>query len=619
MAGFFIGEEHMQHIRNIAVIAHVDHGKTTLVDALLKQTHTFRDNQKEMLEECILDSNDLERERGITILAKNCAITYKGYSINIIDTPGHADFSGEVERTLSMADGALLIIDAQEGPMPQSRFVLKKALELGLKLIVVINKIDKPFARTEKVMAKTEDLFLELAKTEKQLSFVTLFAIAREGKVFAQLPEDPTIAGDVTPLLETIISEIPAPPVTQDGPFKMVVSSLEYDKHLGRISIGRIHSGSISKRDSVIVTDKPTKTLSVERVMLSRGLGRYETETASAGDIVALTGISEVTIGQTLSSPGDTTSLHTIEISEPTLHMQMGSNTSPFAAKEGEFTTSRQLEERLMRELESNLSLRVEKLDGSQFKVSGRGELHLSILLENMRREGYEMEVSKPEVITKRIDGVLSEPIEEVSIIVPEEFSGAINQELGRRYAELQKVEQVTDTEVEFTYKMTSRALIGLRSSLLTQTKGTVLVNSQFLAFEPMGRALPQLRNGVLISSEGGDVTAYGLNAAQGRGVTFVKPGDTIYEGQIIGVNAKKEDIEVNICKGKKLTNMRTSGSDGIISITPPVNMSLEQALEFIEDDELLEVTPKSLRVRKKHLTAVDRKRNKRKERFENV
>lgn len=605
----------MQKIRNIAVIAHVDHGKTTLVDALLKQTHVFRDNQKEMSEERILDSNDLERERGITILAKNCAISYNDYKINIIDTPGHADFSGEVERTLSMADGALLIIDAQEGPMPQSRFVLKKALALGLKIIVVVNKIDKPFARTEKVLAKVEDLFLELAHTEEQLHFTTLYAIARSGSVFTEIPTDLTQKGTVTPLLEKIISEIPAPQVNPEGPFKMVVSTIDYDKHLGRISIGRIHQGTIHKKDTIIVTDSPTRTHSVEHLMLSRGLGRYETDQAEAGDIVALTGVSNITIGQTLSDPSDTESLHTIEISEPTLHMQMGSNTSPFSAQEGDFTTSRQLEDRLERELESNLSLKVEKLDGGQFKLSGRGELHLSILLENMRREGYEMEVSKPEVITKRIDGVLHEPVEEVSIIVPEEFSGAINQELGKRFGEMQKMEPVTDTEVEYTYKMASRALIGLRSTLLTQTKGTALVSSQFLAFEPMGRPLPQLRNGVLISSETGDVTAYGLNAAQGRGVTFVKPGDSIYEGQIVGLNAKKEDIEVNICKGKKLTNMRTSGSDGIISITPPVIMSLEQALEFIEDDELLEITPKSLRVRKKQLTAVDRKRQRRKER----
>lgn len=605
----------MRDIRNIAVIAHVDHGKTTLVDALLKQTNVFRDNQKEMQEERIMDSNDLERERGITILAKNCAIAYNDYKINIIDTPGHADFSGEVERTLSMADGALLIIDAQEGPMPQSRFVLKKALELDLKIIVVVNKIDKPFARTQVVLGKVEDLFLELAHNEDQLHFTTLYAVAREGKVFNELPEDFNQPGNVTPLLETIITEIPEPPVTQDGPFKMVVSSLDYDKHLGRISIGRIHSGTIRKRDTIIVTDKPTKSYSVERIMLGRGLDRYEAETAAAGDIVALTGVSDITIGQTLSDPSDTESLHTIEISEPTLHMQMGSNTSPFSAQEGEFNTSRQLEERLDRELESNLSLRVEKLDGGQFKLSGRGELHLSILLENMRREGYEMEVGKPQVITKKIDGVLHEPVEEVSIIVPEEYSGAINQEVGKRYGEMQKIESVTDTEVEFTYKMASRALIGLRSSLLTQTKGTALVSSQFLAFEPMGRAIPQLRNGALISSETGDVTAYGLNAAQQRGITFVEPGDTIYEGQIIGLNAKKEDIEVNVCKGKKLTNMRASGSDGVIQITPPILMSLEQSLEFIEDDELLEITPKSLRVRKKQLTAVDRKRQRRKER----
>ena len=603
----------MQNIRNIAVIAHVDHGKTTLVDAMLKQTNVFRDNQREMNVEQILDSNDLERERGITILAKNCAIEYGDTKINIIDTPGHADFSGEVERTLSMADGALLIIDAQEGPMPQSRFVLKQALALGLKVIVVINKIDKKFARTEKVISKTEDLFLELAHTEEQLKFITLFAVAREGKVFKTMPNDFNQPGNVIPLLETILEEIPAPPVLDEGPFKMVVSSLEYDRHLGRIIIGRISQGTISKRETVIVTDKPSKNLTVEKIMLSKGLGRYEVPSAHAGDIVAITGISDVTIGQTISDPSDTTSLHTIEISEPTLHMQMGSNTSPFSAKEGDFTTSRQIEERLDRELESNLSLRVEKLDGGQFKLSGRGELHLSILLENMRREGYEMEVSKPQVITKQVDGILCEPVEEVSIIVPEEFSGAINQELGKRYGELQKMEPVTDTEVEFTYKMASRGLIGLRSTLLTQTKGTVIVNSQFLAFEPIGKDIPQLRNGTLISSESGVVTAYGLNAAQGRGMTLVKLGDIIYEGQVIGLNAKKEDMEVNICKGKKLTNMRTSGTDGITQVIPPVILSLEQSLEFIEDDELLEVTPKSLRIRKKQLTTVDRKRQRRK------
>ncbi len=603
-----------KHIRNIAVIAHVDHGKTTLVDALLKQTHTFRDNQREMHEERIMDSNDLERERGITILAKNCAIEYKGTTVNIIDTPGHADFSGEVERTLSMASGALLIIDAQEGPMPQSRFVLKKALALGLKVIVVINKIDKPFARVETVMTKIDDLFLELAHDEEQLKFITMFAIARTGKVFATMPDDFEAPGTVEPLLETILREIPAPDADVTSPFKMVVSTLDYDAHKGRIVIGKIHQGTIKPKSSVIMTDAPTKKLQIESVMLSQGLGRRQVEEASAGDIVALTGITDVSIGATLSDPSDTTSLNSIEISEPTLHMNMGSNTSPFTGKEGEFSTSRQLEERLDRELESNLSLRVEKLPNAQFKLSGRGELHLSILLENMRREGYEMEVSKPQVITKSINGVTSEPIEEVSVIVPTEYTGTINQELGKRFGEMLKMEPISDTEVEFQYKMTSRSLIGLRSTLLTLTKGTVLLSSQLIGYAPVGRDLPQLRNGALLASETGVVSGYGLNAAQERGITFVNPGDAIYEGQVIGLNAKKEDIEVNVCKGKKLTNVRSKASDGILHIVPPIVMSLEQSLEFINDEELLEITPKSLRVRKRFLTENDRKRNRRRD-----
>lgn len=602
----------MAQIRNIAVIAHVDHGKTTLVDALLKQTHVFRDNQREMSQDRILDSNDLERERGITILAKNCAISYKDTKINIIDTPGHADFSGEVERTLSMADGALLIVDAQEGPMPQSRFVLKKALELNLKLIVVINKIDKKFARTNQVEDKISDLFLELATDESQLEFPILYAIAREGKVFDQLPSHIEQTANVFPLLDTILETIPAPDNAVDAPFKMVVSSLDYDSHLGKLIIGKIHQGQISKNQIVVTSDDPQKKWLVDRIMLSKGLGKVETDTATAGDIVTLSGIRQVTIGQTVADPIDSTPLDSIDISEPTLHMNLGPNTSPFSGQEGEFTTSRQIEERLNKELETNLSLRVEKLSSGQFKLSGRGELHLSILLENMRREGYEMEVSKPEVITRDIDGIKQEPVEEASIIVPQEFVGTINQELGKRHGEMIKMEPISEQEVEFIYHIPTRALIGLRSLLLTLTKGTIVFSSQFLGYQPIGEALPQLRKGVLIAAQTGEVLAYGLNAAQGRGETFINPGTKVYEGMIIGLNAKTEDIEINVCKGKQLTNMRSKSSDGIIQLTPATEMSLEQSLDFLENDELLEITPQSLRLRKKYLTEIERRRQRR-------
>ncbi len=597
-----------QTLRNIAVIAHVDHGKTTLVDAFLKQTHVFRENQAEMQATTILDSNDLERERGITILAKNIAVTYQGHKINIIDTPGHADFSGEVERTLGMADGALLIIDAQEGPMPQTRFVLKKALELGLKVIVVINKIDKPFARVPEVINKTSDLFLELATDEKQLDFPVLFAIGREGKVFAQLPSDLTQAGDVRPLLDAILNYIPAPQNEIAGPFKMVISSLDYNVHLGRIVIGKVYRGSVKQGQRVTLVG--SNTFIVESVLLSEGLGRVKVESANAGDIVALTGIAEAKIGQTLSDPSDTTALPAPAISEPTLHMSLGTNTSPFSGKEGEYTTSRQIEERLIRELETNLSLRVDKADNGKFKISGRGELHLAVLLESLRREGFEMEVGKPEVINKTIDGVLQEPVEEVTILVPQAYVGTISQELGRRFGILIKMEPISETEVEFVYKMPTRTLIGLRSLLLTATKGTVVFSSQMVGYQPVGKPLPKLRRGVLIASQAGEALAYGLEAAQGRGMTFVGPGTGVYEGMIVGQNSRDEDIEINVTKGKKLTNIRSKSSDGVIQLAPAIELSLEQCLDFLEGDELLEITPKSLRLRKKYLTDIERRRH---------
>lgn len=594
-------------IRNIAVIAHVDHGKTTLVDALLKQSHVFRENQAEMSESLIMDRNELERERGITILAKNCAITYKDTKINIIDTPGHADFSGEVERTLSMANGALLIIDAQEGPMPQTRFVLKKALELQQKIIVVINKIDKQFARVTEVRKKIDDLFLELITSEDQLDFPVLYAVARNGAVFSELPTDPEQAGTVVPLLDLILSYIPAPFANSSKPFKMVISSLDYDSHVGQIAIGRVHQGTITKGQNVVVNGKQT---TIEKVMASEGLDWKEVEIGQSGDIISLSGIDEIAIGLTVSDPADTTPLPTPAIGKPTLHMTIGPNTSPFAGREGQFVTGRQIEERLMRELKSNLSLKVEKLESGKYKLSGRGELHLAVLLETMRRESYEMEVGKPEVITQTNNGIVEEPVEEVDVLVPQEYVGVINQELGKRFAELIHMAPMNEREVEFVYKMPTRALLGLRSLLLTLTKGTVLFSSQFSGYQEMGKPLPKLRKGVIISFEAGQALTYGLAAAQERGINFIAAGTHVYEGMIVGLHAKEMDIEVNVCKGKKLTNMRSKSSDGVIQLAPPVLLSLEQSLDFLEDDELLEITPKSLRLRKKYLTLQERKRN---------
>ncbi len=602
----------MKHIRNIAVIAHVDHGKTTLIDALLKQTNVFRDNEKEMNLQQILDTNDLERERGITILAKNCSIAYRDTKINIIDTPGHSDFSGEVERTLGMADGALLIIDAQEGPMPQTRFVLKKALELKLKIIVVINKIDKKNADLVLTERRIDDLFLELAVREDQLQFPKLFAVAREGKVFTKLPNDISSIGDVRPLLDLILEFIPAPKQEVAGDsFKLSVASLDYDDHLGRMSIGKIFSGSIAVGDKLILTRKPQKNYTVESLFEWQGLKRHSIPKAMVGEVVAIAGVSEAHIGDTLSDPTDSSSLPDIIISEPTLHIHMAANSSPFAGREGIYTTIRQIEERLDRELESNLSLQVEKGNG-QYKISGRGELHLSILLENMRREGYEMEVSKPEVVIKTVDGVKNEPVEEVFVVVPQEYQGIISQEFGRRYGTLVTMDTISDTEIEFIYHMPSRAALGLRSQLLTLTKGTIVYNTQVIGWEKIGQPLPRFRRGVLLASQAGDAVAYGIHAAQARGITFVDPGTKVYEGMIVGQNAKEGDMEVNICRGKKLTNMRSKSSDGIIQLTPALHYSLEQSLEFLEGDELLEITPRSLRLRKKLLTDIDRRRKNR-------
>ena len=599
----------MKKIRNVAVIAHVDHGKTTLIDALLKQTHTFRDNQKEMTVSRILDSNDQERERGITITAKNCAIGFADTKINIIDTPGHADFSSEVERTLGMADGALLIIDAQEGPMPQTRFVLRQALNLGLKIIVIINKIDKQYARVPWVVEKTENLFLDLAKSEDQLDFSILYSIGRNGQVFEEMPDDFNVEADVTPLLEKIIDFIPAPENQDDLPFKMLVSSFEHDDHLGRILIGRIHQGQITRGQKVSLIQKENSLFALEKIFIAQGLVKEEVETATSGDIVFLAGITGAKIGDTIAAVGQTKSLPAMEIGKPTLHIAIQPNKSPFSGQEGEFSTANQLEERLKKEAETNLSLQVSKAGNGKFRVAGKGELHLTVFLEELRRDGYELEVEKPEVIIKEIAGVKMEPVEELDIIIPTDYAGIINQELGRRYAVLINTAPISEKETEFVYRLPTRALIGLRSLLVAQTKGTIIFSSQVVDYQPLGKPIRKLRPGVLVAAQSGKALSYGLNIAQGRGPTFIGPGTRVYQGMIIGKNTKEGDIEVNVCRGKKLTNMRSKSSDGIIQLVPPIPVTLEMGLGFIEQDELMEITPKSVRLRKKAVSRQEKRR----------
>lgn len=597
-------------LRNIAVIAHVDHGKTTLVDFLLKQSHTFRENAEEMQQTTILDSNPLERERGITILAKNTAVFYKDYKINIIDTPGHADFSGEVERTLNMADGALLIIDAQEGPMPQTKFVLKKALELGLRIIVVINKIDKPLANIPQTIEHTNDLFLELATDTEHLEFPVLYAIGREGKA-GKTPEEVATSVNLEPLFEEIISFIPSPKV-EEGAFQMLVTSLDYDNHKGKHVIGRITRGSVTKGQTVMLLGEEKKTQArADTISVTYGLKKEEVTEVGAGEIVDITGISGANIGDTITDMSDQTPLPRIAVEEPTIKISLGANTSPFAGKEGKFSTSRQILERLEKELETNVALRFENL-GDKFILSGRGELHLSVLIETLRREGYEFQVGKPEVITKKVEGVEMEPIEDVIIDVPDEYVGAVTQEMGQRRGQMTNMETDGKGNTRLEYNMPSKNLLGARSDLLTLTKGTAIINTIFNGYQPLTPALERLRNGVLIASEGGNVLAYGLGNAQERGITFVEPGTQVYEGMIVGLHSRREDIEVNVTKEKKQSNMRSKGEGVKLVLTPPTIMSLEQYLDFLEEDELLEVTPLSLRPRKKMLTKLDRVRSNR-------
>ena len=604
----------MQKIRNVAIIAHVDHGKTTLVDGLLKQSHTFRDNQAEMSQTLIMDSMDQEHERGITITAKQTAVYYNDYKINIIDTPGHADFSGEVERTLNMADGVLLIVDAQEGPMPQTKFVLQKALGLHLKPVVIINKIDKPAARIEEVKDEISDLFLELATDESQLNYPIYYAIARDGKAGKTTDLD----DDLHVIFESIINDIPEPKVDEDAEkgAQLLVAALAADNYLGKYAIGKIFRGKLKKGQQVKIirttaSGESTVSSKIDRIFTYRGLGKEEAEEAVAGDIVALTGLTDANIGDTVATGDNPEALPTIELEPPTLSIYIGPNTSPLKGKEGEFTTSRQIAERLERELETNIALKIQP-DGLGYKVSGRGELHLSVLIETMRREGYELEAGRPEVVYRETNGQLEEPIESLTVEVDSEFVGAVSQEMGIRKAELKSQELTSTGSTRFTYEITTAALIGLRNNLLTATKGTVIMSSIPCGYKPVETKYKPERNGALISFEDGVSTAYALDAAQARGVLYIPPQVPVYQGMIVGLSNKKDDLDINICREKQLTNMRTHASDGAIQLTPYTQLSLEQCLDFLLDDELLEVTPKSLRLRKRQLDPIKRKRENR-------
>jgi GTP-binding protein len=597
-------------IRNIAIIAHVDHGKTTLVDGLLKQSQTFRDNQAEMSQELIMDSGDQERERGITITAKVTAVQHGDYRINIIDTPGHADFSGEVERTLNMADGCILIVDAQEGPMPQTKFVLGKALAAELKPIVIINKIDKNASRIIEVEDELADLFLELAVHEDQLHYPVYYAIGRAGKAWSTPPADAEAEADLQVIFDAIINEIPAPKIEIDKPYQMLVTALAWDSFKGKYAIGRITRGKVKSGDAVTICKKDgsfTKAR-VDSVYMSHGISRFEVGSGVAGDIVQLTGIADAQIGETIADADSPEALPVLEVEAPTLKIYLGPNTSPMKGQEGEFSTSRQISVRLQKELETNVGLRVEE-EGIGFLVSGRGELHLSVLIETMRREGFEFEVGRPQVVTREKDGVTEEPVEELIIEVPAEHVGTVQMELGQRRATLKEQFASPKGVTKLIYELPTRALLGLRNILMTNTKGTIIMNSLMIGYQPVGAALQQLRNGVLIAFETGITTPYSLQTAEERGIIFVGPAEKVYAGQIIGLNKRQEDMEINVCKAKHLTNMRSSSSDGVVQLTPPTIFSLEQCIDFIENDELLEVTPKSLRLRKRELDPNKRKR----------
>jgi GTP-binding protein len=591
-----------EDLRNVAIIAHVDHGKTTLVDGLLKQSNIFRDPAA--AGELILDANDLERERGITILAKNTAIVYNGVKINIIDTPGHGDFGGEVERVLNMADGCLLLVDAVEGPMPQTRTVLQRALAMELRPIVVVNKVDRASSRPDEIVSLVQDLFLDLATDPAQLDFSVLYTIARDGRA-GRTPD--ALAPDLRPLLDAILSEIPPPAADPDAPAQLLISSLDYDNHRGRIAIGRIHRGRIRAGDVLahLAMDGSETRRRVTSLATFEGLGRREVEEAVAGDIVAIAGFAEAKIGATLADPVTPDALEPIDFEEPTLKLTFGVNTAPFSGREAKFSTSRQLRERLYRELETNLSLRVEPTDQPDvFAVSGRGELHISILIETMRREGYEFQVSRPKVITKEIDGRTLEPVELLVIDTTEPFVGVVSELVGGRKARMLDMVNDGRGNVRLEFAIPTRGLIGLRNSFLTATKGEGVMATRLIGFEPWQGAIVSNRTGVLVASEGGVALAHGIANAQERGLTFVEAGTEVYEGMIVGQQPRQGDLVVNVCRAKKLTNIRSSTRDIAVTLTPPVVFSLEQALDFLADDELLEVTPKAFRLRKRLLSA---------------
>ena len=594
-------------IRNLAIIAHVDHGKTTLVDALLKQGQVFRANQD--VGELIMDSNPLERERGITILAKNASVSYNGVRINIIDTPGHADFSGEVERIMNMADGCLLLVDAVDGPMPQTTYVLRQALDQNVIPMVVINKIDRPESRVAEVLEMVQDLFLELANTAEQLEFPVIYASAKAGVATT----DPDVPGvDMAPLFDAILESVPAPTGDPDGPLQMLVAALDYDNYLGQVALGRVTRGTLKLRDQVALLGRSdvSTTHPLERIFVYRGMERVEVQEAKAGDIVALTGPEGVSIGDTISSPEEPEALPTIDIEEPTVRMTFGVSTSPFMGKEGEHCTSRNLRDRLFRELRTNVSLQVETTSSSDvFVVAGRGELHLSILVETMRREQFEFQVSRPEPVTKIVDGKIHEPYEILSISTNDEYVGPLTEYLSGRLAQLRDMRYDENGYVHMEYKIPTRGLIGFTSCFLRTCRGDGVKNSIFTSYEPMEGEIKDHPGGVLVASERGMAVTYGLLNAQGRGDTFVDPGTQVYEGMIIGSHRREGDIEINVCKEKKLTNMRSSTADVAKRLNATVNMSLEEALEFISDDELVEVTPQNYRLRKMALSALDRKR----------
>ncbi len=609
-------------LRNIAIIAHVDHGKTTLIDGMLKQTSSFRDNQQEMDQTTILDSGDLEREKGITILAKNTAVFYKDFKINIIDTPGHADFAGEVERVIGMADGALLIVDAAEGPLPQTKFVLQQALKQGLKMIVLINKIDRKDADPQQVLAATEELFLQLAGSDDQLDFPVLYGTGLSGVVWDHLPEafqqpldetqveEATAQANLQPLFETIVNTIPAPVTAADKPFKMLVSHLDFDSYKGTYAIGKVTQGTVKtgQKLAVLNHNEQVDSMTVAHLFASKGLDREEITQSQAGDIIAITGNDEIKISQTLSDPKDLSGYPLIEITPPSLKVEISSNSSPLAGREGEFTTPRQLEERLHLEQRTNIGLEIEKKSGSSFVVAGRGELHLAILIETMRREGYELQVGRPEVIFREIDGQLCEPIEALNVEIDQQYVGVIAEELGKRQAILQESFTSKRGMSHMVYRITSRNLLGFRSTILSKTRGEGLFSQQLLEYAPLEEVAAKTRAGVLIASEAGEVTAYALESVQQRGISFVGPGEKVYQGMIVGLAKFQQDIEMNICKQKKQTNFRSNAELGT-ALAPPKKMTLEESLTFIAADELLEVTPLNLRLRKKILDSKLRNR----------